>query len=129
MSLGGFLYLAGSAVGWAKARLRRAHHLISHASMVGTPTGRYASGRFAHPTHPHKLRSTVAGFWFSATRVPARPRPTVTVSAATTTPAALPACQTKLSVISRVTISHAATEPANTPNTAVATPIIRYSSA
>ncbi len=35
----------------------------------------------------------------------------------------------KLSVISRVTISQAATEPAITPKIAVAKPIIRYSSA
>src|SRR6187402_2481568 len=27
----------------------------------------------------HKFRSTVAGFWFSASSVPSRPRPTVTI--------------------------------------------------
>src|SRR5271169_7257157 len=59
----------------------------------------------------HKLRSTVAGFWFRASNVPASPSPTVTIRAAATTPAALLACQTKLRVISRVTISQAATEP------------------
>ena len=75
------------------------------------------------------FRNTLAGFWFRANNVPASPRPTVTTRAAATTPAALPACQMKLSVISRVTISQAATEPAITPNTAVASPIIRYSSA
>ena len=40
----------------------------------------------------HKFRNTVAGFWFSASKVPASPSPTVTISAAATTPAALPAC-------------------------------------
>ena len=53
----------------------------------------------------------MAGFWLSASRVPASPNPTVTTSAAATTLAALAACQMKLSVISRVTISQAATEP------------------
>src|ERR1700721_585923 len=77
----------------------------------------------------HRFRSTVAGFWFKASKGPASPSPTVTISAAATTPAALPACQTKLSVISRVTISQAATEPALTPKIAVANPIIRYFSA
>ena len=77
----------------------------------------------------HKFRNTVAGFWFRASKVPASPSHTVTISAAATTPAALPACQMKLRVISRVTISQAATEPAITPKMAVAKPIIRYSSA
>ena len=43
--------------------------------------------------------------------------------------AALPACHTKPSVISRVTICQAAMDPAATPNTAVARPIRRYSRA
>src|SRR6185437_5376420 len=77
----------------------------------------------------HKFRSTAAGFWFSASKVPTNPSPTVTISAAATTAVALPACQTKLNVISRVTISQAAIEPEITPKTAVAKPIMRYSSA
>ena len=60
---------------------------------------------------------------------PGKPQPHRDYQSRATTTAALPACQTKLSVISRVTISQAATEPAITPNTAVAKPIIRYSSA
>ncbi len=58
----------------------------------------------AFPAIFHKLRSTEAGFWFRARRVPTSPSPTVTTSEARTTAAALPACQTKLKVISRVTI-------------------------
>jgi len=45
-------------------------------------------------TFCHKLRNTVAGFWFKASSVPASPSPTVTTRAEATTPAALPACQT-----------------------------------
>jgi hypothetical protein len=38
-------------VGWAKALLRRAHHLDPDAALDGGhTTGRFASGRFAHPT-------------------------------------------------------------------------------
>ena len=41
-------------VGWAKARLRRAHHRSGHDAMgyelmVGTPPDAFASGGFAHP--------------------------------------------------------------------------------
>jgi hypothetical protein len=40
------------AVGWAKARLRRAHHLRSGAGWNGGhAAGRFASADFAHPTH------------------------------------------------------------------------------
>src|ERR1700735_151495 len=73
--------------------------------------------------------STAAGFWFKAISVPANPSPTVTTSVDATTPAALPACQTKLRVISLVTINQAAMEPAITPKIAVAKPINRYSRA
>ena len=79
-------------------------------------------------TSCYKFLNTEAGFWLSAISVPASPNATVTISAAPTTIAALPACHSKPSVINRVTISHAASEPAVMPNTAVAAPIIRYSS-
>src|SRR3954453_3932790 len=88
-----------------------------------------AGGRAPATSICYKLRNTEAGFWLSASKVPASPSPTVTSSAASTTPAALAVCQTKVSVIRRVTISQAATDPAITPKTAVATPIMRYSSA
>ena len=59
-------------VGWAKARLRRAHHLYSGWKMVGTL-------RFAHPTKfeinlPHHARPALA-------RIPA-PRDPIPASAA-----------------------------------------------
>src|SRR6202008_3819111 len=41
-----------AAVGWAKARLRRAHHLPSVPELVGTL-------RFAHPTKPSSTTAPV----------------------------------------------------------------------
>src|SRR6516225_6607808 len=76
---------------------------INSIKIAGSPAGLNPSAD-GGASICHRFRSTEAGFWFSARRVPTSPSPTVTIKAASTTPAALEASQTKLSVISRVTI-------------------------
>ena len=77
----------------------------------------------------YRLRSTGAGFWPSAEKVPIRPSTTVTTARASTTPDGAAGLPDEGQRHEPGTISQAATEPASTPNTAVAKPSIRYSSA
>ncbi len=58
-----------------------------------------------------------------------QPKATVTSSAPNAAAAAGPGSQTNVRFITRVTTSQAAIDPAATPNSAVAAPSSRYSSA
>ncbi len=55
------------------------------------------------PPNNQRLRSTGAGFWLSAEKVPIRPSATVTISAPAAAAAAEPGSQTKLRIITLVT--------------------------
>src|SRR4051794_28832215 len=77
----------------------------------------------------YRLRSTDAGFWPSAVKVPTSPSSTVAAMAPAAAASKGPGSQTKDRFMALVMIKAAAAEPAATPNSAVATPSARYSSA
>src|ERR1700751_6085896 len=85
------------ALGWLKTAAK-----ALNAAAARQRVNRPAQGQFLLDFY--RLRSTEAGFWFSARTVPGRPSRTVTSRGAAPTIGALPACQTKLRVIRRVTI-------------------------
>ena len=79
--------------------------------------------------HAQRLRSTGAGFWPSAVKVPTSPSATVAATAAGGGDQAGPGSQVNDRFMTLVMTKAAAADPAATPNRAVASPSPRYSSA
>src|SRR6476620_1464956 len=82
-----------------------------------------------HAFRDYRLRSTDAGFWPSAVNVPTSPSSTVAAMAPAAAASKGPGSQTKDRFMTLVMIKAAAADPAATPNSAVAAPSARYSSA
>src|SRR5664279_2650118 len=75
----------------------------------------------------YRFLNTEAGFWPSAAKVPTSPKVTVTATAASAAKSAGNGNHANLRCMRSVTINQPASEPASTPNKAVAPPSSRYS--
>src|SRR6478672_10773810 len=125
---------ATDGICWRQAAARHRPGRLHSSNLSATACWRRGVLSLARGPEPtlggdYRLRSTDAGFWPSAVKVPTSPSSTVAAMAPAAAASKGPGSQTKDRFMTLVMIKAAAAEPAATPNSAVATPSARYSSA